>query len=123
VPAGTGTDRIGLVLQNLTTSQSTPTIPFFVVKVSTIKPTVSKVGPIANSASPIKSVLVRFSEPIVSSSFTTSDIVLTRNGTPVSLSGLTITPASGSALSTGFTIGGLYSFSPQASSTSRRKTS
>jgi hypothetical protein len=107
VPAVAGTDNIGLVLEIQQLMLSTPNIPFFAVTVNTNQPTVSSVGPIANSASAISSAPVKFSEPIVSSSFKASDVALTRNGSPVQLSGLTITPTSGSGLSSGFTISGL----------------
>jgi hypothetical protein len=107
VPSGTATDKIGLVLDDQDANISTPTIPFFAVSVNTNQPTVSRVGPIANSASPINSVPVTFFEPIESSSFKTSDVTLTRNGNSVALSGLKITPASSSGLSSNFTISGL----------------
>jgi hypothetical protein len=111
LPSGESINNtLGLVFRNNSTGQATPLMSFFSnVAVDTTSPMVSSVGPIAaNLTAPIDTTNVTFSKGIVTASFTTSDVSLTRGGVPVVLSGLTIAPVLGST--TNYTISGLAPF-------------
>ena len=108
VPAGSGTYSVGLVLENTSTNQKSPTIPFFSAKIDTSKPTVASIPVVGNSSTAINSVPVTFSKPILATTFSTANVSLTANGSPVALSGISISPSSGTASS--FTISGLAPF-------------
>ncbi len=76
--------------------------------VDTTPPTISSVAVPTTIIAPLGPLDVTLSKPVVASTFLPAAVTLTRNGHPLTLSGITVTPVAGS--STDFSIGGLDAF-------------